>query len=293
MNGKDVDSIVNLLDDPDKEVYQLIQADLVSHGADVIPVLEEAWFHTPSVTVRQRIENIVEKIQQQDALNGFQAWISNGAEDILEGAYWVAKFQYPNLSLLWLTREVEQLRMSIWLESSETLNPFEQLAVVNRVIYSEHGYKVDPKDMQNPELCFINRVIESKYGNPTSMGILYLSVAQRLNLPVSGVCIPNSFLLSYQEQGSKKPDFYINAANRGHLLRSDDIKEYFTHINIKPKQEHFVACSNLKIIARLLQALTFTYTQMEETKKAEMYHKLIAFTGEKSPLDLPDEDDDM
>ena len=97
MKEFDLNNIVSLLDDPDAEVYKLIAEDIMSQGVKVIPALEKVWYQTASSTVQQRIEDILHEMQEKEALQGFTEWVNNGSADILEGAYWIAKFQYPDL----------------------------------------------------------------------------------------------------------------------------------------------------------------------------------------------------
>ncbi|MEJ7667011.1 MAG: transglutaminase family protein [Hymenobacter sp.] len=43
----------------------------------------------------------------------------------------------------------------------------------------------------------LQRVMETKRGNPLSLCVIYLLVAQRLDLPVFGVNLPNLFVLTF------------------------------------------------------------------------------------------------
>ena len=58
----------------------------------------------------------------------------------------------------------------------------------------------------------INAVLESKKGNPISMCVVYMLIAQKLKLPVYGVNLPSLFVLTYKKGDEQ---FYINAFNKG------------------------------------------------------------------------------
>lgn len=275
MKIKDVESIVNLLDDPDDKVYKLIVADIMSAGNDVVPLLEDAWYKSANPTVQKRIEHIVQQLQHNEALEGLTRWMAGDAGDILEGAYWVSRFQYPTLSLLQLRREVEQLRMTVWLRSSGTFTPSEQLNTINTVLFDEFHFRADVESPLNHELCYINRLLDSKVGNPISLSILYMAIAQRLELPVFGVRIPSSFILGFRREADKQPLFYINPANYGKLLQKSDVRHYIEEVGVDYDDSYMAACSNQQTILRLLETLVFTYEQEENREKTELFQQLL------------------
>ena len=79
MNPKEVDNLIRLLDDTDVEIYQQIEARLVTYGRDVIPILESAWSKSMDALMQQRIENIIHKIQLDDLRHDLRVWAN--AED--------------------------------------------------------------------------------------------------------------------------------------------------------------------------------------------------------------------
>lgn len=287
MKEFDLNNIVNLLDDPDVEVYELITTDIMSQGVKIIPALEDVWYATENAVVQHRIEDILYKIQQKEAMQGFSEWVYGGAVDILEGAYWIAKFQYPNLQYSKLSKAIDDIKMSVWLSSSDTANPFECLAFINQVIYEAYGFNIKKRqDMLNPDLCYINYLLDNKVGNSVSMGVLYLSVAQRLRLPVYGVCIPGSFLLCYKGERDDSPVFYINTNSYGQLVHQDDIVDYISHLGIEFREYQIEACDNQRVALRILETLIFTYGQEERNKKTELYRYILTTFGQGYQLEI-------
>jgi hypothetical protein len=74
-------------------------------------------------------------------------------------------------------------------------------------------------------------------------------IAQRLNLPVYGVNLPNLFVLTYR---SASGQFYINVFNRGLIFTKKDIDQYIDQLNLKrwirftnpaPTRTSSVACA--------------------------------------------------
>ncbi len=287
MKEFDLDNIVNLLDDPDVEVYKLIAADIMSQGVKVVPMLEKAWYQTTNVVIQERIEDILHEIQHKEAMQGFTSWINNGAGDLLEGAYWIAKFQYPSLQLSTLAKVIEDIRISVWLNSNNTPNPFESLSFINQAVYKVYGFSIKKhEDALNPKLCYINYLIDNKVGNSVSMGVLYLAIAQRLNLPVYGVCVPGNFILCYKGENDENPVFYINTNSYGQLVREDDIIDYISHLGIEFRRSQIAACDNQRVALRILETLIFTYGQAENNKKTALYRALLTTFGQGYELEI-------
>ncbi|MDR0660212.1 MAG: transglutaminase-like domain-containing protein [Prevotellaceae bacterium] len=287
MKEIDLNNIVNLLDDPDAEVYRLIATDIMSRGVKVVPIPEKIWYQTSNPTVQRRIEGILHEMQEKEAMQGIAEWVDNGATDILEGAYWIAKFRYPGLNFFKPIKAVEAIKMSIWLSSNNTPNPFECISFINQAIYEAYGFSIKKqKDALNPNLCYINYLLGNKVGNSVSIGVLYFSVAQRLHLSVYGVCVPGSFILCYKGEYDDNPVFYINTNNYGQLVREDDIVDYISHLGIEFREHQIEARDNKRMALRILETLVFTYGQAENNKRTKLYRSMLTIFGQGYELEI-------
>ena len=108
--------------------------------------------------------------------------------------------------------------------------------------------------------------METKRGNPISLCVLYLLVAQKLDMPVYGVNLPNMFILTYK---SEETQFYINAFNRGLIFSKEDIDSYITQINLTPRPMFYEPCSHIDIIIRVLRNLVVAFEKLDEHYKAD------------------------
>jgi regulator of sirC expression with transglutaminase-like and TPR domain len=109
-------------------------------------------------------------------------------------------------------------------------------------------------------------------------------VAQRLNLPIYGVNLPNLFVLTYQSQAQIGEPFYINCYNRGLILSRTDIEHYVAQLNLSPNDIFYSPCSHLDIVRRALRNLAFSFEKMQEPAKALEVGKLLAIlTDEITP----------
>ena len=286
MDSKEVAALISLLDDEDKEVFDHVSQKLLSLGTPVIPTLESAWETTFNPHLQERIEQIIHKIQFSYTLDEFNSWLRSDADNLLEGAMIVSKYQYPELDIEELKLKVEKLRKEIWLELNDYLSPLEQVNVFNQVFYKIHNYHGANAENLDPSSYFLNLVIESKKGNPLSLGILYLAIANDLELPVYGVNLPHHFCIAYLKHEienfeavtpatEKEVLFYINPLNNGLIFTKNEIKEYLGKLEMDIKPEYFLPVSNKEIIRILITNLMEAYRTSNNSDKAEEMRRFL------------------
>ncbi|MBN1413833.1 MAG: transglutaminase family protein [Bacteroidales bacterium] len=288
MDPKELKAIIALLEDPDQEVASMISDSLLKRGMEAVPDLEKAWENTLDEKLQEKLENIIQKIQFTTAQENLIRWINTGAEYILEGAFFLAQFQYPEISFEKINQEIEIIRKDIWLEINNNLTALEKIRILNYVIFDLHHYARNSSDFYSPQNCYINKVIETKKGNPISLAILYLSVAYRLGLPVYGVNLPKNFILAYKNEyrlrdaENEEDDilFYINPYNKGAVLGKREIDYFITQQQLKPQKSFYVPCSNRDIIIRLINNLILSYEKLGSPEKILELKELLAVVSE-------------
>lgn len=275
MSDKELKALIELLDDPDNAVFDEIKNKIISIGNDVIPHLEDAWETSLDVLRQERIENIIHHLQFEDVKKSLNDWKNSPEKELIQGAIIVAKYQYPDIDEELIHKTINQLKQDTWLELNENLTALEQVNVLNRIFFEIHGFHGNTKNINSPKNSFINNVIESKSGNPITLGIVYLAVCKLLHIPVYGVNVPAHFVLAYSE----KPNdilFYINLFNKGTIFSKYDIDNFLAQLKLSPKASYYIPCDNLTIIQRLVQHLVFTYDNLGYLDKKQELEELYA-----------------
>ncbi|HAP00576.1 MAG TPA: hypothetical protein DCQ93_01510, partial [Bacteroidetes bacterium] len=278
-------ALVHLLDDSDQEVVQMVVQKLISLGPEIIPQLEEEWEKALDPHVNRRIEEVIQIIHSDSLTADLKYWAKNHNDNLLQGAILVARHLYPDLNVLKIQNQVEKLKKDIWLEMNYNLTPLEQVNVFNHVFFSLNGYRGAEEEIQNPSYSYINTLLDSKRGNPVSLGILYLVLANQLQMPVYGVNLPQHFILSYhnhpiqpeQTEQEIRSDivFYINPFNKGMIFSREDITHYLHKLEMKPEAQFFVPCDNVTVIKTLIQTLIDGYETIGEKEKIIDLNRLL------------------
>jgi regulator of sirC expression with transglutaminase-like and TPR domain len=272
MNNNEIKALVSLLDDEDKEVLTHVEQKIISLGDSVIPFLESEWETNFNPVVQKKLEELIHTLQFDSLKAKMQAWKEAGATDLLEGMWLVATYQYPDLMLEKLKKELEQIYYEAWLDFKSDLHPFDQIKILNNVLFSKLKFGANTKNFHSPSNCMINIVLDSKKGNPISLCVIYMLVANKLKMPVYGVNLPNLFILTHK---TKEAQFYINVFNKGLIFSKSDIDSYIAQLNLSPSDIFYQPCSHLDIVKRVLRNLTMSFEKTGDADKVEEVKLLL------------------
>ncbi len=273
VNTDELKALVSLLDDDDQDVVQHVQERIYTIGSEAIPFLEERWENSFEPALQKRIENIIHKLQFSRLKELLKNWKERGAEDLLEGMWLVATYQYPDLELDYVRSRLEQIYYQAWVEFNDDLHPYDQVRLLNQVLFDKLKFGPASKKFHAPGNSMINVVLETKKGNPISLCVLYMLVARKLEMPVFGVNLPNLFICTYKKSDLQ---FYINAYNKGLIFSRSDIDNYIEQLHINPEDIFYEPCGNLEIIQRVLRNLVLSFEKTSQYSRVEDIRELIA-----------------
>lgn len=274
MTHSELEALLSLIDDPDEVVYNQVRERILACGEEIIPKLENLWEHTHfGALFQQRIEDIIHHIQFDAVYNALHRWSRDGAQDLLEGSLLVARYQYPDMDETAVHSAIARIRQDIWLELNDDLTALEQVKVINHILFDVHGLRGNKKNYHAAQNSFINTVLETKKGNPLSLSIIYIILAESLGVPIFGVNLPNHFVLAYvkkpdlYEQLSENPVpdevlFYLNAFSQGTIVHRNEITAYLDQINLPHELQFYNPCDNRSIVRRMLANLVFSYERL-------------------------------
>ena len=278
-NVKEINALVKLLDDPDQEVFQHVEGKLLEYGNEVVDFLENTWEHSLDALLQQRIENIVHKIQFNSVKEDLNLWYQSGAFDLLQGALVINRYQYPDLNEEKIILQMEDIKRDIWLGLQYEMSSIEKIKLINHIFYNVYGFGGNTKNHLDPQNSFISQVMESKKGNQISLAIIYATLAQKLDIPVYGVNLPQHFILGYIDESKREEHefgvlFYINAFNKGAIFGKHDVDQFLRQLNLDAQPGFYAPCSNVEIIRRVIRNLISAYENAGSVEKVDELKQL-------------------
>lgn len=291
MTNKEIKALISLLEDDDPEVVSHVSEQINNLGEAIIPFLEEAWEESINPEFQKKMEDLIHDLQFENLRNRLKAWKEEGATDLLKGMWLVNTFQYPDVEFASITKTIEQIYYEAWIHVKPDMHPYDQVKALNHALFKVHKFSANTVNFHAPANSMLHLVLESKRGNPLTLCVIYLTIAQKLGLPVYGVNLPNLFILTFKHESLEQ--FYINVYNKGLMLTKTDIDNYLLQLNLNPMEIFYEPTGNLQIVQRALRNLAFSFEKLSDLEKATEVTKLLdAITDDKDNLNISEEEDE-
>ncbi len=280
IDPSEIYSLIKLLDDPDKEIFDHIHDKIFSYGEEAIEFLESAFEKAFDPILQERIANLVHEIQFNIVKEELKLWYQGGSFDLLQGVLTINKYQYPDLDEQKVINQIEDIKRDVWLQMIYDASPAEQIKMINHVFYNIHGFTGNTTNHQDPQNSYLSQVLETKKGNQISLAIIYSIIAQKLDIPVYGVNLPQHFILAYVDE-SRETEFeggilfYINAFNRGIIFGRRDVDMFLKKLNLRAEKQFYEPCGNADIIRRILRNLISAYENLGSAEKVAELNQLL------------------
>ena len=285
-NQNTIHALVQLLDDTDDEVIEIVESKLLNEGAVFVPELEEIWLENTYPHLNDRIEEIIKRYQKISLLQDIDFWLAKKSEaSALEAWVLASRVQYPGLKIGMVRAHLNQLKIDAWVKMGGVKNPLDQIQILNQVFFQTYGFKGNNDNYHNPDNSIITRVLETKFGNPISLSLLYMSVAHDLGLPLFGINLPQHFVLAYCRMNTPlndngtydksairldnvdKVNFYVNAFSKGQIFTKESVDAFLKAIKVAPQPTFYRPCNPLEIFHRILRNLHHAYAEQQDAEK--------------------------
>ena len=254
-------ALISLLADDDPAIYQAIRTKIISYGAVVRDWLGPHLLSGDPL-LRRRAREIVDHFARQNSDTAFLSFcLKQGEEfDIEEGIWLLAQTQYPNINVTAYRALLDSYASDLRERTNLNGTAEQILASINQFLFGQLGYSGNEKNYYDPENSYLNRVIDRRTGNPISLCLVYLMVARRLKLPMSGIGLPGHFICRYQ---STTEEFYVDAFNKGKLLSKGDCIKYLVHTNHSLQEGYLTPMNARRMLLRVCANLHQIYAQLE------------------------------
>ena len=114
---------------------------------------------------------------------------------LLSASLLIAKDEYPALSPVDYERRIDNYCNRLDSEFRHADSDTARLSRLNAFLFGELGFAGDERNYFDPRNSYLNEVLDRRLGNPISLAVVQITVAQRLGLPLEGVSFPGHFLV--------------------------------------------------------------------------------------------------
>ena len=266
-------ALLTLLTDDDPAVYRKIRQKIISFGPSATNWLRPHILSREPV-LRRRAQEIVLSFERQATDTAFLAFcLKNGESfDLEKGALKLAQTQYPDINVEGYQALLDSFAGDLRERIKEGGKPEELLGAVNRYLFDELGFTGNEEQYYDPDNSYLNRVLDRRRGNPISLCLVYLLIAARLRLPVTGIGLPGHFICRYQ---SSSVELFIDAFNRGKLLSKADCVQYLLQGNYSVREDYLAPVSPRRLLLRICGNLHQIYLHLEQSEAATRLQRYL------------------
>lgn len=206
---------------------------------------------------------------------------------LTETAANIAQIEHPNLSLLQIANDMDQLVHKTYRKIPQKTSTLNKVRLLNELFYNElHFRSGNYRNHEDADLSCINFVLQSRRGTDLTLGIIYLELAQSLHLKARGILFPEQFLIKIRlTRSDGSPAEIIIAPSTGKSLNASDIQALASPHMIEhglvdeydaPIDLFLKSASSKDIIAHILYHLRTTYqSQYDWARLIQILDRLI------------------
>lgn len=266
-------ALLKLLGDEDPAVYRNIRERILSLGPSAAAWLRPALLSRDPL-LRRRTQEIVRRFDRQTADDRFLGFcLKQGEEcDLEQGAWLLARTQYPDINIEAYQALLDSFAGELAGRLEVAREGREKLTVINQYLFDELGFSGNEENYYDPENSYLNRVLDRRTGNPINLCLLYLLLARRLRLPVTGIGLPGHFLCRYQ---SSAAEFYMDAFSGGKLLTKADCIQYLLKGNYSVRDEYLAPVTPRRLLLRVCGNLHQIYLHLEQAEAATRLQRYL------------------
>jgi tetratricopeptide (TPR) repeat protein len=139
------------------------------------------------------------------------------------------------------------------------------IAIINDYLYKELKFKAVSK-ADDPLDLFLDSVVDRRQGYCLSLSILYLSLAERLNLPIYGVVVPGHFFVRYDDGKNR---FNIETTSDGATPPDSHYIEKFKITGKEPDSAYLKNLTKVQTLGCLFNNLGNLYQEANNVNAAQ------------------------
>ncbi len=150
----------------------------------------------------------------------FEAEINRSPIDIPKAALIFAReIAYPELDIQTYLQKLDRMAESIWVNISPFRTAAAQAKALAETLFNQIGFQGNRQNYTDPRNSYLNEVIARRLGIPISLSVIFIAIANRLEIPAEGIGLPGHFIVKVPaEEGAG----FIDPFHAGRRLSLDD-----------------------------------------------------------------------
>jgi regulator of sirC expression with transglutaminase-like and TPR domain len=238
--------------------------------------------------------------------------MNSAGEELAPAALAIARVEYPSLEAAPYLVLIDRMGAEAASRVRGISAPADAVRALNEYLYDEQGFTGNREHYDDPRNSFLNDVLDRRTGIPIALAVVYLEVARRAGLAVSGVNFPGHFLLrgigahavdlagdsdlsrrsrSVSHAAEADDALIIDPFHGGALLSETDCRQLLRqHIGDEAAFDHslLAPATRRDIVVRMLVNLKRLYVRMRSFPQARFIADLLLTVDPSAISELRD-----
>jgi regulator of sirC expression with transglutaminase-like and TPR domain len=261
------EAFLGLLDDPGITVRQALLAHFQTLGEPAQRFLQEVA-RGPHRILARHAAWYLDELRFSDPVAEFRGFIRSLNYELETGAFLLSRTVQPRLDIGACCAALDGIAGRCRELISEPATPREKCRIINRVLFHEWGFHGNLEHYTDPQNSFLDRVLERRKGIPVSLSILYLLVAERLELELEPVGMPGHFLVGCFLEATP---FFIDPFDKGLFRDADEIFDLLRASRVEPKITDLAPSPVREVLCRCCRNLVNHYHAAGDPVRAQLF----------------------
>lgn len=200
---------------------------------------------------------------------------------------WLCRLEYPHLDLGLYLRRFDILAEQLESRMTGSESATETVHKLADFMAKECGFEGNSDAYYDPRNSYVNDVLDRYLGIPITLSIVYIEVARRAGIKLTGIGFPFHFLL----RADDATDTYIDAFHSGRVMDSTDCRDLLSQITDDrlPFDEDFLEpVTSRQIVLRVFRNLKNVYARSAQLEEAITMSDLILKWGPDETIEYRD-----
>ncbi len=280
MANSELYALLNLIEDPDEEVFLSITDRFIGLGQEIIPALEDHLHATHDEEQIKKINFIIDKVAIAALTDELMEWKGSEDQSTVEASLIISRFLNRDVNQENIFFEIEKIRRSVWLELNDYLTPLEEVNIINKIIFEYYKFKGVETNYAAGKDFDLYGLITHKQSNTFPLAALYLLISEMLGLSLKPVEVPRQNLICYFEEEPLFDEkgtgilFFLDPLN-GQVYTHKDIENYLNKINYVPYPINITTVSPIRFVQKWLNELAKVEKEAGQDHKYAGLHSII------------------
>jgi regulator of sirC expression with transglutaminase-like and TPR domain len=264
-------AVLRLLDDGSAPVRQALLAYLGEVGAPAEPFLRRIASGSDRPLAGHAAWYLRE-LKFNDPVAEFRGFIRSLNYELETGALLLARTVSPRLDIGACCAGLDAIAARCRELIAEPSSRREKCRLVNRVLFHEWGFRGDRDHYNDPRNSLLDLVLTRRKGIPISLSIVYLLVAERLDLDLQPVALPGHFLVACFSEGAP---FFIDPFDQGLFRSRDEVMALLRSNQIEPQAGDLARTPVREVLCRCCRNLVKQYGEAGDVARARLFASFI------------------